>query len=51
VKILLHDDVTAAGKRRVFVANDNGRPRNKAAWIFRSIDKAENIALIEIPEA
>ena len=51
VQVLLHDDIAAAGERRVLVADERCIVDGSARGILRSVDKAEEIAGIEITKA
>ena len=51
VKIFLHDDVAAAGERGVLLADEHGVDRCLALRILRSVDKAEEIAVVEVTES
>src|SRR5262249_8212772 len=51
MKVLLHDDVATAGKRRVLIADDGGVDRGLVRGVLRPIDEAEQVPLIEVLEA
>src|SRR5262249_11586304 len=51
VEILLHDDIAAARESRVFFANEYGILGHSAGGIFCAVDKAEQIALVEVAKA
>ena len=51
VKIFLHDDVAAAGERGILLADQRGFDRRLAPRIFRSVDKAEEIAVVEVTKS
>ena len=51
VEIFLHDDVAAAGECRVLRADQHGVDHRLAARIFRAVDEAQEIAIIEVAEA
>src|SRR5216683_2547680 len=51
VKILLHDDVTAAGKGRILAADHGGVQSRLACGIFRSVDKSKQVTAVEVAKA
>ena len=51
VQVFLHDDIAAAGESRVLAADEGGVERVAAFRIFGAVDKAQEIALVEIAEA
>jgi hypothetical protein len=51
MQILLDDDVATAGKVGVFIADERGVRQIEAGWIGRTVDKAQQVARIEISKA
>jgi hypothetical protein len=51
VGVLLHDDVAAAGKRTVLVADDHGVDGGLAFWVLGPVDEAQQVALVERAKA
>lgn len=51
MKVLLHDHITAAGKGCIFLADDGGLDRGLFHGIFRPIDEADQVAIVEVLEA
>ena len=51
VQVLLHDDVAAALERLVLVADQRGVARGLGHRVFRAVDEAEQVAVVEILEA
>ena len=51
VEILLHNDVAAAGERRIFGADQRGFHGGLIPRIFGAVDKAEEIAVVEVTES
>src|ERR1700675_1010706 len=50
VKIFLHDDVAAAGEGRIFLSNKHGSACLFAPRILCSVDKTDQIAVVEVTE-
>ena len=50
MEILLHDDIAAACKGRVFAADDRRLPSRLSSRILRAVDEAHHIAVVEIAE-
>src|SRR5580693_4702938 len=51
MKIFLHDDVTAVSERGVLLADEHGVDRRFSPRIFSSIDKADEITVVEVTES
>src|SRR6266851_1580411 len=51
VQVFLHDDVAAPGERSVFLADEHGIDRRVAPRILRSVDEADEIAVVEVTKA
>jgi hypothetical protein len=51
MQILLDDDVAAASEGAIFIADDGGINGGLIHRIFRAVDKAEQVAIVEITEA
>ena len=51
VQVLLDDDVAAAGEGRVLVADQDRGDRRLALRVLGAVDEAEQVALVEGPEA
>ena len=51
MKILLHDDIAAAGEAGILVADENGVDRGLTFRVLGAVDKTEQVALVEIAEA
>src|SRR5208282_105228 len=51
VKVLLHDDIAATCKGGVLAADDYGLTSDIPPRILSTIDEADDIAIVEIPEA
>ena len=51
VEILLNDDVAAAGKFGVLVADEHGVGCGRAPGILRPVDKTHEIAVVKVTEA
>jgi hypothetical protein len=51
VKILLHYDVAAAGELGILLTDYHGIDGCLARRIFRSVDKSEEIAVVEVTES
>ena len=51
VQVLLHDHIAAAGKAAILVADQHGIDRRLALRVFGAVDKAQQIAVVEIAKA
>ena len=51
VKVFLHDDIAAASELRILRPDHRGVDRPRARGIFRPVDKAEQIAAVEVAKA
>ena len=51
VQVFLHDDIAAAGEGGIFLADQRGVDRRRAARVFGPIDEAQQVAGVEIAEA
>ena len=51
VQVFLHDHVAAAGECRVFLADDCGVDRRLRRRVLRPVDKADQVAIVEIAKA
>ncbi len=47
----MHDDIAAAGKVSVLVANYYGVSRRRAPGILRPVDETHKVAVVEVTEA
>ena len=51
MQVLLHDHVAAAGEGGILLADDGGVDRSLFHRILRSVDEADQVAIIEVVEA
>jgi len=51
VKILLDNHVASAGKRRIFIANEDGIDGRATRGIFGPVDEAKEITFVEVAKA
>jgi hypothetical protein len=51
MQVFLHDHIAAAGEVRVLVADDRRCDGRTIDGIFRAVDEADEIAIVEIAEA
>ena len=51
MQVFLHDDIAAAGRRWILVADQDRVERGLPLRVFGAVDKAEEVALVEIAEA
>ena len=50
MKVFLHQHITAAGERHILDVHQRGVDRRLTHWVLRSVDKADEITIIEIFE-